>query len=136
MKQAAKTRSHTFPHTHKCSAALRHFDWSSARCVFKILLSNYPWLLAHLPLPFPLLLLLLLLLPLVCVLRQNFIKANNLLTSFLLARQGVRPGTLQANEAHYIGWPAYMLYRILRLTDSTRSRHAAQAAYTIPFRAY
>lgn len=45
------TLIHTHTHTHNCSAALRHFDWSSTRCVLKILLCNYPLPLTRLPQP-------------------------------------------------------------------------------------
>lgn len=152
MKKAAKTRSltylhsYTYTHTHNCSAALRHFDWSYTRCVLKILLCNYPLPLTRLPpltchLP---------LLPhpsssstspplspsaccfafslLVCVLRQNFIRANNLLTSFLSVRlftKGERGGTLQANEACYTTTYIPFIYALHGTeTDSTGARHA------------
>lgn len=154
MKKAAKTRSHTYSHTHthniytllhththNCSAALRHFDWSSTRCVLKILLCNYPLPLTRLPpltchLPphpssfssspplspsaccfaFSLL---------VCVLRQNFIRANNLLTSFLSVRLFTKGGTLQANEACYTTTYIPFIYALHGTeTDSTGARHA------------
>lgn len=158
MKKAAKTRSHTYlhtythihsytythTHTHNCSAALRHFDWSSTRCVLKILLCNYPLPRTRLPPltchcyltpppPYPLLPLfhlLLAALPFRCLFAYCAkISLEPTICSLLFFRSGCSPrgggGTLQANEACYTTTYIPFIYALHGTeTDSTGARHA------------